>query len=103
MGRRIRLRLGLLKRLVNIRGRLCGLCRIISCFCLDKGFLSVYRGKVYNWEQWPVVAIVQEGLYLSIVSVGVHEVYYLLLMLEEGGYVLKGMGQPWFEGQEWFS
>ena len=40
------------------------------------------------WEQWPVVAIVQEGLYLSIVSVGVHKVYYLRLMLKEGEYVL---------------
>ena len=48
MGRRIRLRLGLIKRLVNIRGGLCNICQIISCFCLVKGFLSVYRGRFWG-------------------------------------------------------
>ena len=43
--------LRLIKRLVNIRGRLCNIYRIISCFCLVRGFLSVYRGEVYNWRE----------------------------------------------------
>ena len=48
----MRLRLGLIKRLVNIRGRLCGIYRIISCLCLDRGFFfGIYGRKVYNWRE----------------------------------------------------
>ena len=50
-----------------------------------------------------VVATVQEGLCLSIVSVEVHKVYCLGLRLEEGECVLWEMILPWIEGQEWFS
>ena len=50
-------------------------------------FWAMKSGSVFSslvWEKWLIVAIVQEDLCLSIVSVGVHEVYYLGLRLEEG-------------------
>ena len=77
---------------------LLGLIRLLVCISLllkeiitvPSVFWAIKSGSVFSIFSVGAMtcSIVQEGLYLSIVSVGVHEVYYLWLMLEEGEYVL---------------